>query len=141
MTQGVKQIIVSKIASDPASSEKRNSSKEGLQEGVSGEVSARQAEGGKAEANASSSAELASDAASSPELASHPVSSESSPEVPEDPRLAAMRRWGIAAQAGAQIGEVVTNPSAKKKRWARPAIIADEPRDFDEFPLKETDVA
>src|SRR5262249_449812 len=117
VTRGVKQTIVTKVASDLGSSEERQGSKKGLQEGGGG-VGGR-VEDGKAETIASSS----------PELDTHPRP----PLKLEDPRLAAMLRWGRAA-------EVVTT-EVVKERWTKPTIIADEPRDFDEFPLKETDVA
>jgi hypothetical protein len=44
----------------------------------------------------------------------------------EDPRIVALR---------------VRERTAKLKPWAKPAIIADEPRDFYEFPLRETEAA
>jgi hypothetical protein len=137
---GVKQTIVTKVASDPVPSERRHASKEGLQEGAWMEGSAETTKNRAAEVIASCSPDLASHRVPTPEPVPDHATPASSPEVPQDPRLAAMLKWGVNAQGGAQVGEVITNPVVKK-RWAKPAIVADEPRDFDEFPLKETDVA
>ena len=42
--------------------------------------------------------------------------------LPDDPRIASLTKWGA---------------SVVKKAWTKPTIIADEPRDFAEFPLDQ----
>ena len=43
-------------------------------------------------------------------------------QLSDDPRIQALARWESAS---------------KKKRWSKPAILSDEPRDFAEFPLND----
>jgi hypothetical protein len=67
--------------------------------------------------------EMETKVSSSPELVPNLVSPESSREVPEiDSRIVALSNWGQAS---------------RRKIWAKPTILSDEPRDLSEFPADD----